>query len=71
MKYESELPVNDPSKTILNEKGKPVYTIETFEDIGKALGFSLLDYINDNPVSRLEKSTMLRNIDYLRVETSI
>lgn len=48
-----------------------MYSIETFEDIGKALGISLLDFINENPISRIEKSSMLRNIDFMRVETSI
>ncbi len=34
----------------------PNYTIEIFEDVGRAVCIALLDLINKNPISRLPSS---------------
>jgi hypothetical protein len=31
----------------------PVFTIEIFEDVGRALLISILDLIEENPISRI------------------
>ena len=45
-------------KFYTGEKGRtaPVYTIEVFEDVGKAFLISLLDFNKCNPVSRIPTS---------------
>ena len=35
----------------------PAFTKEIFEDCGRGVGAALLDFINDNPVSRIRLST--------------
>ena len=36
----------------------PTYTIEVFEDIGKAFCIGLLDFYNCNPISRITQSNL-------------
>ena len=50
-KIEPELPIHDHRKIQYNENGKPIYSIEVFEDVGVAVCMALLDYCEDNPVS--------------------
>jgi hypothetical protein len=57
---EPELPITDIHSKIYSEsKGegkKLIYTIEIFEDIGRAFCIGLLDYVGKNPVSRVPMS---------------
>ena len=61
---ETETPLTDPnSKHYTDSTGNqgesrintttPAYTIEIFEDIGKAFCISLLDFYDMNPISRI------------------
>ena len=64
---EPDLPINDFRKIQVNEKDKPVFSIEVFEDVGKGVCMALLDYIGANPVSRLPRSNY-KDIDNMRME---
>lgn len=59
-----ETPITDVHSKIYIECKTPPYTIEIFEDVGKAFCIGLLDYIEKNPVSRIPLSTFkcLENI---------
>ena len=46
----------NPNGTSNKTKQSPAYTIEIFEDIGKAFCISLLDFYECNPISRLPLS---------------
>lgn len=50
----------------------PPFNIEIFEDVGRALCIAILDYIEDNPVSRLPLSAY-KNITNIRndIETNL
>lgn len=52
---EPELPITDQNSKIYDGKA-PNYTIEIFEDIGKAVCLGLLDLNDKNPVSRMLSS---------------
>jgi hypothetical protein len=39
-----------------NKRAAPPYTVEVFEDIGRAFCIGLLDFYDCNPVSRLPSS---------------
>ena len=65
--HEPEIPVTDPHSKIYEDcfaKGQliknkaPVYTIEIFEDVGRAFCVGLLDYNDCNPISRLPTSNL-------------
>lgn len=53
---EAELPITDSHSKIYSEYKTPPYTIEIFEDVGRAFCIGLLDYIEANPVSRIPTS---------------
>lgn len=53
---EPEIPITDPTSKHYAGSQTPNYTIEIFEDIGRAVCISLLDIIEKNPVSRLPSS---------------
>ena len=65
---ENETPITDPHSkhytTCVTKSGEvrrdtaPPYTIEVFEDIGKAFCIGLLDFYNCNPISRLPSSNL-------------
>lgn len=42
------------------------FTLETFEEVGKALCISILDIIDKNPIARI-KNTPFRTIDRMRL----
>lgn len=50
----------------------PPFNIEIFEDVGRALCSAILDYIEDNPVSRIPLSAY-KNINNIRndIETNL
>jgi hypothetical protein len=51
---EKETLVTDPTSKVYyecKELKTPSYTIEIFEDVGKAVCIGLLDYIGKNPIS--------------------
>ena len=48
----------------------PPYTIEVFEDVGRATCYALLDFIQANPVSRIPLSPF-KTLDGLRNELCI
>ena len=45
----------------------PPFTREIFEDCGRGVGAALLDFINDNPVSRIRLSTF-RTVHNVRTD---
>ena len=65
---ENETPITDPYSKHYTEcvtrtgdvrrEMAPPYTIEVFEDIGRAFCIGLLDFYNCNPVSRLPSSNL-------------
>lgn len=62
-----EEPINDVNSAMYQDKtlATPAYTIEVFEDVGKAFCIALLDYVEKNPVSRL-LSTTFKTLDGLK-----
>jgi hypothetical protein len=54
--FESEVPITDAHSKIYADHKTPPYTIEIFEDVGKAFCIGILDYIDKNPVSRVPTS---------------
>lgn len=69
---ELETPITDFNSEIYTnlETGDsklPPYTIEIFEDVGKAFCIGLLDYIDKNPISRVPTSTY-KTIDSIKSE---
>jgi len=54
---EPETAVTDQSSKIYLNNGSPPFTIEIFEDVGRAVGVALLDMIGQNPVSRIPLSS--------------
>ena len=65
---EPEAPITDPHskhyQDCIGKQGEikketaPPYTIEIFEDIGKAFCIGLLDFYNCNPISRIPSSNL-------------
>jgi hypothetical protein len=51
------------------EQGPPRYTVAMFEDLGKAIGISLLDSINRNPHSRMR--TLEMDFPAMRIEAAM
>jgi hypothetical protein len=45
----------------------PPYTIEIFEDVGRAFCIALLDYMDKNPVSRIP-STSYKTVENIKTE---
>ena len=45
----------------------PLYTIEIFEDIGRAFCIGLLDFYESNPISRLPLSSF-KNLDGVKMD---
>ena len=43
---------------MIRKETAPPYTIEIFEDIGKAFCIGLLDFYNINPISRIPSSNL-------------
>lgn len=69
---EPELPITDAKNRFYTEcndknskRNAPVYTIEVFEDIGRAFLIGLLDFYECNPVTRLPMS-IYKTIDGVR-----
>ena len=64
-------PITDSQSKIYTglETKAPPYTIEIFEDVGRAFCIGLLDYIEKNPISRIPTSTFknLENINIAKV----
>ncbi len=60
-------PVTDANSFIYSDKSMPAppYTIEIFEDVGRAFCIALLDLMDKNPVSRIP-STSFKNIDGIK-----
>ena len=51
-----ETPITDIRSKLYEGKTPPAFTLAHFEDIGRAVGSSLLDYIEKNPISRVKMS---------------
>ena len=66
---EPESPITDiHSKMYTGTETKaPPYTIEIFEDVGRAFCIGLLDYIEKNPISRIPLSN-LKNLDNIKTD---
>lgn len=64
---EPESPITDVhSKMYQNGDLKaPPYTIEIFEDVGRAFCIGLLDYIDKNPISRIPTSNF-KNVENIK-----
>jgi hypothetical protein len=45
----------------------PYYSIEIFEDIGRASCIALLDYIDNTPISRIPMSAV-KNVENLKMD---
>jgi len=50
---EPEVPLTDAHSKMYAGSKAPPYTAEIFEDVGRAFCIGLLDYIENNPVSRI------------------
>lgn len=66
---EPENYLTDP-KSMLYKHKPPVFSIEIFEDIGRATVISMLDIIDQNPVSRVPKS-IYKDIVNMKLELSL
>lgn len=53
---EAETEVTDPGSKIYSQCASPPFTPLIWEDCGRALGAALLDFVDDNPVSRIPLS---------------
>ena len=67
--HEGEIPITDKNsklytdaKTNAKKDAAPPYTIEVFEDVGRAFCIGLLDFYDINPISRIAGSN-LKNIE--------
>ena len=67
--HEAEIPITDKNsklytdaKTKSHQDAAPPYTIEVFEDIGRAFCIGLLDFYEMNPISRIAASN-LKNLE--------
>lgn len=54
---EPELPITDSHSKIYSDHKTPPYSIDIFEDVGRAFCIGILDYIEKNPISRIPTST--------------
>lgn len=59
--------VTDINSAIYQDRNSPPYTIEIFEDCGRAFCIALLDYVEKNPVSRIPSSTY-KTLDAIKSE---
>ena len=64
---EPETPVTDSTSNIYSNGMWPCYNIEIMEDAGHAFGSSLLDLVEDNPISRIPLSRF-KNLSGVRTE---
>ena len=64
---ESEDAVTDRNSKIYKDLRTPNYTIEIFEDVGRAICIALLEFAQCNPVSRMPTSHY-KNLDSVRKE---
>lgn len=53
---EPETSITDVNNKMYQESKTPPYTIEIFEDVGRAFCIGILDYIDKNPVTRIPMS---------------
>lgn len=53
---EPETEVTDPNSKIYSQCASPAFTPQIWEDCGRAFGAALLDFVDDNPVSRIPLS---------------
>lgn len=67
--HEAEIPITDKNsklyidaKTNAKKDAAPPYTIEVFEDVGRAFCIGLLDFYDMNPISRIAGSN-LKNLE--------
>lgn len=67
---EPETPITDYTSKYYNGSQTPSYTIEIFEDVGKAVCIAMLDLIEKNPISRVP-SSQYKNIHNLKRELII
>ena len=65
--YQENIFGQNPNGTTNRTKQSPAYTIEVFEDIGRAFCAGLLDYYEINPVTRLPLSVW-KNIDGVKLD---
>ena len=64
----SEDPVTDRTSKIYSGNGKlPNYTTEIFEDVGRSVCIAMLEWVGQNPISRMPSSTY-KNIESIRKE---
>lgn len=47
-----------------------MYTIEIFEDIGRAFCIALLDQADKNPISRIHASANFKNLEGIKVDVT-
>ena len=64
---EGEDAVTDRHSKIYKDQRTPNYTIEIFEDVGRALCMGLLEWIGMNPISRMPTSHY-KNAESVRKE---
>ena len=64
---EPEDPVTDRNSKTYKETRTPNYTVEIFEDVGRAVSIALLEFAQCNPISRMPTSHY-KNLDSLRKE---
>lgn len=64
---EPEDVVTDRNSRIYKETRTPNYTVEIFEDVGRAVAIAILEWIEMNPISRMPTSHY-KNLDSIRKE---
>ena len=64
---EPEDPMTDRNSKTYKENRTPNYTVEIFEDVGRAVAIALLEFAQSNPISRMPTSHY-KNLDSLRKE---
>ena len=64
---ESEDVATDRNSRIQKDFRTPNYTVEIFEDVGRAVSIAILEWIQQNPISRMPTSHY-KNLDSIRKE---
>jgi hypothetical protein len=66
---EPESPITDIHSKMYtgNDTKAPPYTIEIFEDVGRAFCIGILDYIEKNPISRIPLSNF-KNLENIKTD---
>lgn len=64
---EPEDPITDRNSKTYKENRTPNYTVEIFEDVGRAVAIAFLEFAQCNPISRMPTSHY-KNLDSLRKE---